>query len=153
MRIITFDIHGEWPESVKNPYCKDTDLARENTAYWQGVDAAYHSSIEITDEQLDIIGIGWDYITPFSQYLRALISLISELFAQYDIGKETRVDFLKRLNAARDKEWIKWGNSFLKDLTTMKDKQFESKYGISYNLDTIDIVQQAWEKRKKEIEK
>jgi hypothetical protein len=31
---------------------------------------------------------------------------LSELFAQYDIGKETRADFLKRLNAARDEWWI-----------------------------------------------
>ena len=33
--------------------------------------------------------------------------LLSELFAQYDIGKETRTDFLKRLNAARDRWWVK----------------------------------------------
>ena len=32
--------------------------------------------------------------------------LLSELFAQYDIAKETRTDFLKRLNAARDKWWV-----------------------------------------------
>lgn len=84
MRIITFDIHGEWSESVKNPYCKDTDLTKEDIAYWNGVDAAYHSAIEITNEEWDIISINWDdgylrqegdYIMPFSQYLRELIGL------------------------------------------------------------------------------
>jgi hypothetical protein len=30
---------------------------------------------------------------------------LSELFAQYDIGEETRADFLKNLNAARDRWW------------------------------------------------
>ncbi len=49
MRIITFDIDGDWPESVKNPYYKPNDLARENTAYWKGVCAAYDSAIEIPD--------------------------------------------------------------------------------------------------------
>ena len=39
--------------------------------------------------------------------------LLSELFAQYDIGKETRTDFLKRLNAARDRWWLSKVNPFI----------------------------------------
>jgi len=50
-----------------------------------------------------------------------------------------------------DKEWIDWWETFFRDLTTMSDTKFEEKYGISYHLDLLDIVEQIWEKRKIEV--
>ncbi len=94
MRIITFDIDGDWPESVKNPYYKPNDLARENTAYWNGVCATYDSAIEVADEEWDEILSRWRddktqvvyrelegqkmpiyKFKSFSQYLKELIEL------------------------------------------------------------------------------
>jgi hypothetical protein len=71
----------------------------------------------------------------------------------YGLGSKPVVDRVTEAIASRDKDWVRWGETFFKDLTTMSDTQFEKKHGINYHLDLLDILEQVWSKRKKDLGK
>ena len=69
----------------------------------------------------------------------------------YGLGNKPGDNRIADAIAFSNRNWIEWFETFFKDLTTMRDTQFEEKYGISYHLDLLDILEQVWEKRKKEL--
>ena len=69
---------------------------------------------------------------------------LSELFSQYDIGKETRESFIRRITATVNAEWVEWiENHFATCIDECEEEGTES--GRRF------IRTDIWEARKKEI--